>query len=140
MAARLQPDELAFFTALASAGSLSAAARELNVSTAAVSKRLSAMEKRLGVGLVRRTTRRMSLTPEGELYLQRAGYGNPLLLASGKHGGQMRLPGCHVHQFQHCECTTTSFTMSDTVQIQRQSDIVEGGQDGQQIERLKYEP
>jgi DNA-binding transcriptional LysR family regulator len=72
MAARLQPDELAFFTALASTGSLSAAAREQNVSTAAVSRRLSAMEKRLGVDLVRRTTRRMSLTPEGELYLQHA--------------------------------------------------------------------
>ena len=72
MAARLQPDELAFFAALASTGSLSAAAREQNVSTAAVSRRLSAMEKRLGVGLVRRTTRRMSLTPEGELYLQHA--------------------------------------------------------------------
>jgi len=72
MSARLQPDELAFFAALASAGSLTAAARELNVSTAAVSKRLSAMEKRLGVGLVRRTTRRMSLTPEGELYLRHA--------------------------------------------------------------------
>jgi LysR family transcriptional activator of dmlA len=72
MSARLQPDELAFFAALASTGSLTAAARELNVSTAAVSKRLSAMEKRLGVGLVRRTTRRMSLTPEGELYLRHA--------------------------------------------------------------------
>ena len=72
MSARLQPDELAFFAALASTGSLTAAAREQNVSTAAVSKRLSAMEKRLGVGLVRRTTRRMSLTPEGELYLQHA--------------------------------------------------------------------
>ena len=72
MPGRPQPDELAYFAALASAGSLSAAARELNVSTAAVSKRLAAMEKRLGVGLVRRTTRRMSLTPEGELYLQHA--------------------------------------------------------------------
>jgi DNA-binding transcriptional LysR family regulator len=72
MSTRLQPDELAFFAALASTGSLSAAARELNISTPAVSKRLSAMEKRLGVGLVRRTTRRMSLTPEGELYLRHA--------------------------------------------------------------------
>ena len=72
MPGRPQPDELAYFAALASAGSLSAAARELNVSTAAVSKRLAAMEKRLGVGLVRRTTRRLSLTPEGELYLQHA--------------------------------------------------------------------
>jgi hypothetical protein len=37
MPAKLQPDELGFFTTLASAGSLSAAARELNISTAAVS-------------------------------------------------------------------------------------------------------
>jgi len=72
MPARPHPDELGFFSALAGAGSLSGAARELNVSTAAVSKRLAAMERRLGVALVRRTTRRMSLTPEGELYLSHA--------------------------------------------------------------------
>ena len=72
MPARLQTEELAQFSALAGAGSLTAAARELNVSTAAVSKRLAAMEQRLGVALVRRTTRRMSLTPEGELYLLHA--------------------------------------------------------------------
>jgi DNA-binding transcriptional LysR family regulator len=72
MAGRLHPNELAFFDVLAAAGSLSAAAREINVSTAAVSKRLAAIEHRLGVALVRRTTRRMSLTPEGELYLHHA--------------------------------------------------------------------
>ncbi len=38
----------------------------------AVSKRLSQMESRLGVTLVNRTTRRMSMTPEGELYLEHA--------------------------------------------------------------------
>jgi DNA-binding transcriptional LysR family regulator len=72
MSARLHTDDLAFFSALARAGSLTAAGRELNVSAAAVSKRLSSLEQRLGVALVRRTTRRMSLTPEGELYLQHA--------------------------------------------------------------------
>jgi DNA-binding transcriptional LysR family regulator len=41
MPAKLRPDDLGFFTTLASAGSLSAAARELNISTAAVSKRLA---------------------------------------------------------------------------------------------------
>jgi len=65
-------EDLAHFSAIAAAGSLTAAARELNLSTAAVSKRLAALERRLGVTLVRRTTRRMSLTPEGELYLQNA--------------------------------------------------------------------
>jgi LysR family transcriptional activator of dmlA len=65
-------EDLAHFSAIAAAGSLTAAARELHLSTAAVSKRLAALERRLGVTLVRRTTRRMSLTPEGELYLQNA--------------------------------------------------------------------
>ena len=54
------------------AGSLSAAARELGITTPAVSKRLAQMEPRIGVALVNRTTRRMSLTPEGELYLEHA--------------------------------------------------------------------
>ena len=39
---------------------------------AAVSKHLAVMEARLGVALVNRTTRRMALTPDGELYLERA--------------------------------------------------------------------
>jgi len=68
----IQPADLGFFSALASAGSLSAAARELGVTTPAVSKHLALMESRVGVSLVNRTTRRMSLTPEGELYLAHA--------------------------------------------------------------------
>jgi DNA-binding transcriptional LysR family regulator len=68
----IQPADLGFFSALASAGSLSAAARELGITTPAVSKHLALMESRLGVALVVRTTRRMSLTPEGELYLANA--------------------------------------------------------------------
>lgn len=72
MPSGIQPADLGFFSALASAGSLSAAARELGVTTPAVSKHLALMETRLGVPLVNRTTRRMSLTPEGELYLENA--------------------------------------------------------------------
>jgi len=72
MASGIQAADLGFFSALASAGSLSAAARELGITTPAVSKHLALMESRLGVALVVRTTRRMSLTPEGELYLQSA--------------------------------------------------------------------
>ena len=72
MQSPIQPADLGFFSALAAAGSLSAAARELGVSTPAVSKRLALMESRLGVALVSRTTRRMGLTPEGELYLEHA--------------------------------------------------------------------
>ena len=67
-----QPAELGFFSTLAASGSLSAAGRELGISTPAVSKRLAQMEARLGVALLNRTTRRMSLTPEGELYVEHA--------------------------------------------------------------------
>ena len=69
MAKLIQPSDLGFFVALAHAGSLSAAAREQGISTAAVSRRLGQMEARLGIALINRTTRRMSLTPEGEVYL-----------------------------------------------------------------------
>nr|WP_052170640.1 LysR family transcriptional regulator [Massilia sp. JS1662] len=72
MSSGIQPAELAFFAALGTCGSLSGAARELGISTAAVSKRLSQMETRLGVPLVNRTTRRMSLTPDGEVLLEHA--------------------------------------------------------------------
>lgn len=68
----IQPAELGFFVSLGTCGNLSGAARELGISTAAVSKRLSQMEARLGVPLVNRTTRRMSLTPDGELLLEHA--------------------------------------------------------------------
>ncbi len=68
----IQPADLSFFVALANAGSLSAAAREQGVSTAAVSRHLGQMESRLGFALLTRTTRRMNLTPEGELYLDYA--------------------------------------------------------------------
>ena len=72
MSSGIQPADLGFFSTLASAGSLSAAARELGITTPAVSKHLALMESRIGVLLVNRSTRRMSLTPEGELYLEHA--------------------------------------------------------------------
>ncbi|WP_110648211.1 LysR family transcriptional regulator [Salinicola peritrichatus] len=64
-------DDLAFFQHIAQAGSLTGAARELGLSLSAVSKRLQQLESRLGVSLAARTTRRLTLTPEGERYLAR---------------------------------------------------------------------
>lgn len=64
--------DLSFFYLLAEKGSLAATARELGVTPPAVSKRLSALEARLGIRLVNRTTRSMSLTDEGEMYLTHA--------------------------------------------------------------------
>lgn len=72
MSKLINPVDLGFFIALANAGSLSAAAREQGISTAAVSRHLGLMESRLGIPLVNRTTRRMGLTPEGEVYLEYA--------------------------------------------------------------------
>ena len=64
--------ELAFFCLLIKQGSLVATARELNLTPPAVSRRLTQMEERLGVRLLNRTTRRISLTNEGEIYFENA--------------------------------------------------------------------
>ncbi|BDC44140.1 LysR family transcriptional regulator [Paraburkholderia terrae] len=61
--------DLNLFALVARHRNLAAAARELGVTPPAVSKRLAQLERRLGVRLMNRTTRRLSLTPEGELYL-----------------------------------------------------------------------
>jgi DNA-binding transcriptional LysR family regulator len=60
--------EMAVFARVVAAGSLSAAARELGLSPALVSRRLAALEGRLGVRLVHRTTRSLHLTVEGARY------------------------------------------------------------------------
>lgn len=62
--------DLGFFSLLARQPSLAAAAQALGVTPPAVSRRLAALETRLGVRLLNRTTRRLSLTPEGERYLE----------------------------------------------------------------------
>lgn len=62
--------DLAFFCLLARQPSLAAAAPQLGISAPAVSRRLGKLEARLGVRLMNRTTRSLSLTPEGERYLE----------------------------------------------------------------------
>ncbi|KXJ50210.1 MAG: LysR family transcriptional regulator [Neptuniibacter sp. Phe_28] len=61
-----------FFISLCQKRSLSGAAQELDITPSAATKRLVAIEDQLGVKLVNRTTRNISLTPEGEIYLQYA--------------------------------------------------------------------
>ena len=61
--------DLAFFTLLMKYGNLAATAQQMGITPPSISKRLAGLEARLGVRLLHRTTRRISLTPEGETYL-----------------------------------------------------------------------
>ena len=64
--------DMQFFVLVAQHGSLAAAARALDLTPPAATKRLAALEARLGVRLVNRTTRSLSLTSEGATYLDHA--------------------------------------------------------------------
>ena len=65
-------DGFALFVQIVESGSVSAAARELQMPRATLSRRLSALEERLGVRLVHRSTRRLGLTSAGEELYRRA--------------------------------------------------------------------
>ena len=58
------------FVSVATKGSLSAAARAEGVAPAIIGRRLDALESHLGVKLLLRTTRRISLTHEGSAFLE----------------------------------------------------------------------
>lgn len=64
--------EMEVFVMAAELKSFSAAGRKLRLSPSAVSKLVTRIEDRLGARLLVRTTRRLELTPEGEVYLDRA--------------------------------------------------------------------
>ena len=57
--------EMQTFVRVAESGSLSATAERMNIAKSAVSRRLADLESRLGVQLLHRTTRRISLTDSG---------------------------------------------------------------------------
>jgi len=64
--------ELRSFTEVVDAGSFVAAADRLGLSKAAVSRHVAELEARLGVRLLHRTTRKLSLTEDGEVFQARA--------------------------------------------------------------------
>ncbi|OZI69400.1 MULTISPECIES: LysR family transcriptional regulator [Bordetella] len=68
----LSSEALRVFLAVVDTGSMSAAAEFLGQTASGVSRGLSRLETQLGVTLLTRTTRRMELTDEGQLFLQRA--------------------------------------------------------------------
>ncbi len=63
----INSDDLHFFNTIAGSPSLAAAARTLDVSAPAVTQRLRALEARLGIQLINRNSRHLTLTDEGEL-------------------------------------------------------------------------
>jgi DNA-binding transcriptional LysR family regulator len=63
--------ELDIFARVVTAGSMSAAGRELGLSPPVVSKRIKSLEERLGTRLLQRTTRQLALTESGQGFYER---------------------------------------------------------------------
>ena len=66
----MELEQLRMFVSAAESGSFSAAGRSLYTSHSTVSRAVSALEKELGVELVNRSNRLLSLTAAGELLLE----------------------------------------------------------------------
>ena len=64
--------DMAIFAQVVETGSFAAAASRTGLSPSAISKLIGRLEDRLGIRLFHRTTRRIALTPEGEIYLKHA--------------------------------------------------------------------
>lgn len=63
-------EDLQAFVAVVEAGSFTAAADRLGIAKSAISRRVSALEERLGVQLLRRTTRRLNVTDTGQSFYE----------------------------------------------------------------------
>ena len=65
-------EDLQAFVAVVEAGSFTAAGERLDTAKSAVSRRISGLEERLGVQLLRRTTRTLNLTDTGQSFYEHA--------------------------------------------------------------------
>lgn len=91
-----QLPELIAFVESVECNSFSAAARSLDTTPSAISKRVAKLEDRLGVRLLQRTTRSLSLTAEGAAYYERVSCllrelndANDLVISRGKPRGKL---------------------------------------------------
>lgn len=64
-------EELTIFVAVVESGSFSRAAERLGLANSAISRAVKKLEGKLGINLLNRTTRQLSLTEEGERYFRR---------------------------------------------------------------------
>lgn len=79
-------NELEVFILVAESGGFAGAARRLNLTPSAISRRVALLEDKLGVQLLSRTTRKVELTAAGEAYFQRI---KPLLSAISMAGDDL---------------------------------------------------
>lgn len=84
----MELDGIAIFVKVVQAGSFSQAARLLGVPNTTVSAKVARLEKRLGVTLIQRTTRKLHITPAGRAYFERCA---PALEAIESAEAQMTL-------------------------------------------------
>lgn len=80
-------DELVAFAAVAETGSFTAASGKLGRDASVISRRVSQLEKRLGVRLLTRTTRSVTLTEAGSYFLRRVRSGMDELAAANREVG-----------------------------------------------------
>ena len=92
-------NEVLVFIKVVQAGSFSQAALQLGMPNSTVSSKVSSLEARLGLTLIRRTTRRLNVTPAGQAYFKKCVQGleeiysaeNELLASEGEPQGRLRL-------------------------------------------------
>lgn len=136
-------DGISEFVYVAEYESFTRAAKELGISTAQVSRQISALEKRLNIKLLYRTTRKVSLTEEGRVFyqhcravldgldtaeqavsnLQSKPQGRVKLTAPVTYGEQQLIPLINDFMVQHRDIEVTAFLSNQKI------DLVEGGYD-----------
>ncbi|WP_040641613.1 LysR family transcriptional regulator [Psychrobacter aquaticus] len=136
-------DGISEFVYVAEYESFTRAAKELGVSTAQVSRQISALEKRLNIKLLYRTTRKVSLSEEGRVFyqhcrsvldgldaaeqavsnLQSKPQGRIKLTAPVTYGEQQLLPLINDFMLQYRDIEVTAFLSNQKI------DLVEGGYD-----------
>ncbi|MEN2750315.1 LysR family transcriptional regulator [Psychrobacter sp. FBL11] len=136
-------DGISEFVYVAEYESFTRAAKELGISTAQVSRQISALEKRLSIKLLYRTTRKVTLTEEGRVFyqhcrgvldgldaaeqavsnLQSKPQGRIKLTAPVTYGEQQLLPLVNDFMVQYSDIEVTAFLSNQKI------DLVDGGYD-----------
>ena len=136
-------DGVSEFVYVAEYESFTRAAKELGISTAQVSRQISALEKRLNIKLLYRTTRKVSLTEEGRVFyqhcrsvldgldaaeqavsnLQSKPQGMIKLTAPVTYGEQQLLPLVNDFMMQYSDIEVTAFLSNQKI------DLIDGGYD-----------